>query len=144
MNLVLDYEQYNINNIFFYEAVKNTIMEGSSFIRIVYSNEDLVLNGIYIKIELQKHTYSRKLQKSAVYNDTVLAFVEKLETDILNKYNENKAKVKKIKDHISFLINKINYSVNGNDSNYLLKISGIWETSNTMGLTFKFIYIAPK
>ena len=49
MNLVLERENFVFNNIFFYESVKNTVMDDSSFIRIIYSNEDMILNGIYFK-----------------------------------------------------------------------------------------------
>ena len=46
MNLVLDSDKYSINNIYFNESVKNTIMNDSNFIRILYSNKEFILNGI--------------------------------------------------------------------------------------------------
>ena len=50
MNLVLDYKKYNVNNIFFYDPVKNTVMDDSKFIRIIYSDVNIILNGLYLKI----------------------------------------------------------------------------------------------
>ena len=50
MNLVKNIEQYEENNIFFCEPIKNNIMNDGRFIRILYSNNILVLNGIYIYI----------------------------------------------------------------------------------------------
>ena len=52
MNLIINLENITTNNVFFYEQVKNTILDNSYFIRIIYSNKDLILNGIYILINL--------------------------------------------------------------------------------------------
>ena len=49
MNLVLEQQTFEKNNIFFQDAVKNTVMNDSNFIRIIYSNKEIILNGIYIK-----------------------------------------------------------------------------------------------
>ena len=127
MNLVLDENNYNINNIFFYEAVKNTVMDDSKFIRIIYSDEFVILNGLYLKINIS--------------NKNTPNYLEQLERDILSKFTLNKNIVNKnksikIKDQLLFLLGKNNL-----DSKFLLKISGIWETNLTIGLTYKFISI---
>ncbi len=121
MNLVIDELKYELNNIFFYEPIKNTVMEDSNFIRIIYSDENIILNGLYIKIE--------NFLKSA--NN-----LDQLESNILDKYNMIKKKVIKLKEHLNYILKK---SINNNNI-YVLKISGIWETENCIGLTFKFIY----
>ncbi len=126
MNLVLDETNYNINNIFFYEPVKNTVMDDSKFIRIIYSDEHVILNGLYLKLDIKN-------------NNNVLDFLDKTEREILNKYkinknNVNKNRCIKIQEQLQFLINK-----NIPNKNVIIKISGIWETNLIMGLTFKFI-----
>ena len=126
MNLVLDENNYNINNIFFYEPVKNTVMDDSKFIRIIYSDEHVILNGLYLKLDIKN-------------NNNVLDFLDKTEREILNKYkinknNVNKNRCIKIQEQLQFLINK-----NIPNKNVIIKISGIWETNLIMGLTFKFI-----
>ena len=121
MNLVIDELKYELNNIFFYEPIKNTVMEESNFIRIIYSDENIILNGLYIKIE-----NFLKLANN----------LDQLETNILEKYNPLKKKVIKLKEHLNYILKK---SINNNNI-YILKISGIWETENCIGLTFKFIY----
>jgi len=143
MNLILDNTNYDVNSLYLYEAVKNTVMDDSYFIRIVYSNKDLVLNGIYIKIDIDKNIYSKRPIKLSNKNEQILAFVESVEKDILQKYNSNKIKSQKIKEQLLYFINKANLS-NTNDISYILKISGIWETPVMTGLTFKFIYLHPK
>lgn len=127
MNLVLDYNKYNVNNVFFYEPVKNTVMEDSKFIRIIYSDALIILNGLYLKIN--------KTDKKKTDNiDKLVKNIELLEKNVLNKYNSNKVKITKIKDHLQYLIKK-----NENFDIFILKISGIWETEQMIGITFKFI-----
>lgn len=127
MNLVLDKNNYNINNVYFYEPVKNTVMDDSKFIRIIYSDELVILNGLYLKLDMNDKNISK--------------FLEIVEKNILNKYSVNKNviyknKSIKIKEQLLFLLGKNNL-----DSKFLLKISGIWETNLTIGLTYKFISI---
>ena len=43
MNISIDIDKINFNNIFFLEPIKNTVIENSNFIRIIYSNEDIIL-----------------------------------------------------------------------------------------------------
>lgn len=140
MNLVLEPTLYDVNSIYFYEPVKNTVMDESSFIRILYSNDDLILNGIYIKIDVDKNIYLKKLLKINSKNDDALLFVENMENNILQIYNSEKIHTKKIKEQLQYLINKI-HSTATSDTSYILKVSGIWETVDTIGLTFKFVYI---
>jgi len=129
MNIVLEKEQYNHNNLFFYDPVKNTVMDDSCFIRIIYSNEDLILNGIYLKIKIDKNTYN-----------SVLDFLDELEKQILSKYTSMKIYSKKLREQLAFLLKK-NQLVEDIYIQYNLKISGIWETNSTIGLTFKFMFI---
>ena len=127
MNLVLDYNKYNVNNVFFYEPVKNTVMDDSKFIRIIYSDALIILNGLYLKIN--------KADKKKTDNiDKLVKNIELLEKNVLNKYNSNKVKITKIKDHLQYLIKK-----NEKLDIFILKISGIWETEQMIGITFKFI-----
>lgn len=122
MNLIINLENILTNNVFFYEQVKNTILDNSYFIRIIYSNKDLILNGIYILINLNNSV-----------NDNC-KLIDELEKNILSKYKSDKIQNKKIKENFLYLLNK-----NNNNKFIILKISGIWETLNNIGLTFKYI-----
>jgi uncharacterized protein YfaA (DUF2138 family) len=53
--LVKTIEQYNEDFVYFYEPIKNNIMNEGQFIRIIYSTPLFVLNGIYIVVNI---TYS--------------------------------------------------------------------------------------
>ena len=129
MNIVLNYDEIAYNNIFFNEPVKNTVINDSNFIKIIYSNKDLILNGIYIKINVNKNN-----------NNNIIHDIDSLEKYILTLYNNIKICNYKIKDQLVYLITKLNTS-NKTIFSYILKISGIWETQTTIGLTYKFIFV---
>ena len=50
MNLVLHFNQYRNEYIFFSDSIKNTVIENSNFIRIYYSTNLFTLNGIFILV----------------------------------------------------------------------------------------------
>ena len=52
MNLVKNMNQYDENNIFFCEPIKNNIMNDGTLIRILYSTHNILLNGICILLML--------------------------------------------------------------------------------------------
>ena len=127
MNILLDINKFSLNNIFFNDPIKNTVINDSSFIRIIYSNKDFTLNGIFFKIQLPNIIdYSKK--------------IDNIEKYILNTYNSNKLHNYKIIDQINYIINKSNNN-NNKKCSYILKISGIWETNNMIGITYKVIDI---
>ena len=39
MNLVLDINEFDINNVFFQKPITNTVIDNSDFIRILYSTD---------------------------------------------------------------------------------------------------------
>ena len=63
MYVVLDVADFNINNIFFQEKVKNTVMDNSNFLRVNYSNELFILNGIFIKFNLKLYAIEKSFNK---------------------------------------------------------------------------------
>ena len=142
MNLVLPIKEISISNIFFNESVKNTVVDDSNFIRIIYSNQDFVLNSLYIKIDIysNKKSNNPSIGNTELYIINLVNLIDKLEQDILNKYSINKQQNNKLKEQLQYYIQKLNSNCSENMISYLLKISGIWETNNIIGLTYKFIY----
>ncbi len=63
MNLVKNINQYDENNIFFCEPIKNNIMNDGTFIRILYSTHNILLNGIYLLIALNDITCEKYYNK---------------------------------------------------------------------------------
>ena len=79
MYLVLELDNLNINNVFYQEKVKNTVMDNSNFLRIVYSNELFILNGIFVRFNLNLHSVEKSFNKYKCLFDT------KLHSDIILK-----------------------------------------------------------
>ena len=148
MNIVKKIDQYDERYVFFCEPIKNNVMNEGNFIRILYSNNCFTLNGIYLLITLNDITCDKYYTKykcnfnPAVHKELINK-LKMIEENLINKYNF----VDKIPQYKIFeqLVNgniKISNDI-GTKSycNLILKISGIWETQDRYGLTFKFIKI---
>ena len=53
MNIAQQLNQFNIEDILYSEAIKNTVIDNSKFIRIITSNENIIINGIFLYISLK-------------------------------------------------------------------------------------------
>ena len=146
MNIVKNIDQFDDNNLFFCEPIKNNIINEGSFIRILYSTHNMVLNGIYLLLvfnDIICEKYYNKYKCSFnvnVHADTIES-LKKIEENILKKYTiQNKIPQFKIYEQLSNGNIKI-FNDFGNKTNesFILKISGIWETTKNYGLTYKFI-----
>ena len=148
MNIVKTIEQYDENNCFFCEPIKNNVMNDGNFIRIIYSTHNITLNGIYLLLTLNDITsekyYSKyKCNFNVTLHKDLIDNLKNIEECLLKKYE--------IKDKIAQF--KINEQLkNGNLKiftdigsklicSFILKISGIWETQYNYGLTYKFIKV---
>ena len=147
MNLVKKIEQYDNKSIFFCEPIKNNIMNEGNFIRILYSTEIMILNGIYLLINLndinsEKYYNKYKCTFNILNHKEIIDNLKIIEEEILKKYKTNKTPSFKIYEQIKSGYIKVFTDV-GNKQNcsFILKISGIWETQNNYGLTYKFIKI---
>ena len=67
MNIVQQLNQFNIQDILFSEPIKNTVIENSKFIRIFSSDENIVINGIYLYISLYCNVYDNKKEYRKKY-----------------------------------------------------------------------------
>jgi len=150
MNIVLNLDQYNEQFVYFCEPIKNTIMNDGNFIRILYSTNNVVFNGIYLLITLNdiicEKYYNKYKYIFSINNDEHIKIIEKLkniEENILKNINiENKIPQLKINEQLKNGYIKLFQNIPTNEYyNFILKISGIWETSNNYGLTYKFIKI---
>lgn len=147
MNLVKMIEQFNGNNLFFCEPIKNNIMIDGRFIRILYSTQNVVLNGIYLLVNLYNVTCENYYNKykcsfNILNHKDIIEKLKTIEEEILKKYKSEKVPCYKIYEQLKGGYIKIFTNV-GNISycRFTLKISGIWETQNSYGLTYKFIKI---
>ena len=145
MNLVKQINQYDNKCLFFCEPIKNNIMNDGNFIRILYSNENIVLNGIYLLIDIydivcEKYYNKYKCSFNILNNKDIINNLKLIEEEVLKKYNTTKTPCYKIYEQMKCGYIKM-YSIIGikQTSSFVLKISGIWETPQNYGLTYKFI-----
>jgi hypothetical protein len=146
MNIVKRIDQYDNNSIFFCEPIKNNVMNEGNFIRIIYSTNNVVLNGIYLLITLNDITCDRYYTKyrcnfNVANQKEIIDNLKIIEQDLLKKCEiTDKIPQFKINEQIKNGNLKI-FSDIGNKPtcSLILKISGIWETQNNYGLTYKFI-----
>jgi len=167
MNIILSESQYNQDSIYFMESIINTIMENSMFIKIIYSNNLITLNGLYLTLNLKiinSETYFKKIKYTYDinhnYNNAILNKLYSIESSILDKYSSNKTKkyilyntlrtgILKIFPNQSNIHNNsvvtplishtssIQQNSNNQISSFILKISGIWENQTEYGITYK-------
>ena len=146
MNLAINIDDYNENNIFFHEAIKNTVIDNSNFIRCIYSNNLFTLNVKFnLRIShIDKYFNKYKCNYETESNKHVLELLEHIETSILQRKKiQNKRMIYKIREQIN--LNNIKLYTENVDNlingNFILKISGIWENETEYGITFKFMDI---
>lgn len=149
INLIKTIEQYDENSVFYSDPIKNNIIGEGQFIRILYSNNIITFNGIYLLIKLNEMTLEKFYNKYKCTFDInnqllLLEKIKNIEESLLNKISiKRKSKQFKIYDQLKSGSIKIycNDAVNKNNQYFVLKISGVWETETEFGLTYKFLKI---
>ena len=146
--LVKNIDQYNEDNVFFLEPIKNNIMNNGNFIRILYSNSLFILNGIYIYISINNSSVEKYYNKYKCSFDIsqYKELIEKLrimEEGIIKKINIlGKIPQYKIYEQLKNGNIKVFSETSDKIGNlFLLKIAGIWETELEYGLTYKFLIL---
>ena len=167
MNLATELDQFREENVYFCDSIRNNIMTEGNFIRILYSNECITFNGVYLLIHLTENLSDFSSSSSSSFPSSLSHFnkfkctfnttihkdiihqIKMIEEGILSKVNIiNKTKLYKIHEQLctgnvklftDTTHNQQNH--NHNCSSFILKISGVWETKYQFGLTFKFLPI---
>jgi hypothetical protein len=148
-------ETINYEAIILNEAVKNSVIQYNYFYKILYSTNILVLSSIFTIFEL---TNVNMDNESISFNKTNTNFdvfnkLIALEEYLLKLLNSPKTKMYRFKEiydnrTFRFVYNETNEILNNNvntistkNNQFVLKISGLWESKESIGLTFKFIII---
>ena len=153
MNLIQDIRYYNNKHIYFTKKVENTVLNNSYFSKIIFSDENVMLSGVFFYIQfvnfsIEKHDNKQKCIFDIKTNKNLLDYLINIESVILNKYSCEKNKKYLMKEQIEKKFIRIyndNYHSmkknNDKNNNIILKISGIWENINEIGITFKFLHV---
>lgn len=150
MNIALSINQYNINNIYYCDSIKNNVVNDGTFIRLIYSTDYFVTNGVNISVPftdvaIEKYYNKYKCSFNVNNNKNSVENIYHIEKEILDKINTNGKIIQmKISEQLkngNFKIFSENIDKPTNVQLFILKISGVWETENYIGLTFKFCKI---
>jgi len=151
MNIVLNQNDFDIENINLLKKRNNTVIEGT-FMKFTYSNEYLTMNGIYLQFTISNMVVQYESKFTTIIfqpydrqNIKYIQYIANIELEILDYYNRlNNTNKKQIT-----VLNKKLYSGNIRtnlsnsakiNNNITIKISGIWETTNEIGLAIKLIH----
>lgn len=145
MNILQNLHQFNKDFIYLCEPIKNNIMIDGNFIRILYSTELYTMNGIYLYIHFNNITVEKYYNKYRcsfdVTNDILIDSLKNIEEDILQKIHI-KDKIPIFKIHEQLCNGNIKFfseNIENIHNDFILKISGVWETPTNYGVTYKFI-----
>jgi len=158
MIITLDLPKFTLTNLFFLDTKKNMIMDGN-FTKLLYSNEWFVMNGLYLLFPIEINSSEKLMNKTQIRfnpysqnNQHIVQDFAKVERKILEYYKQTRGANKKI----SILLHKQmasgimktsrefpnqNYSMDIEKLQYVIKISGVWETREEMGLTYKLFEV---
>ena len=145
---------FDINDVYYCKPIRNKIMTGGWFMRIIYSNNMVSINGIHITFSISgkiNEVYSNKYKFIFDTNhDTpkLIDRIKEIENLILKNCDINdKTPSYKLKDQLEqnffkffqpVQTSKTQVKQNTTLTNFSIKISGIWTTDTTYGITYKF------
>ena len=139
--------KYDTKYIYILPSKSNYVLKHSLYRKILYSNQYITLNGLYIDIKLDKLQYFKKYNKYFLRFTNTLEDIIKLEQQILSKINSQKNHNTILKTTIEtkrFIIDS-KYTITSN--HFILYISGLWENNYEVGLIYKLIptnHLLPK
>ena len=149
MDLAINYDNFNINFVYFYKPVPNSIIDQGMFNRIYYSTDLFTITGINIFCLLEDCTIQKYYNKYKIWfninkNIKIINTLEYIEKMIISKINiPSKIPTFKLSEHIrSGNLKTFNEGVLTNG--ICIKISGIWQSKSNYGLTFKFQIVQDK
>jgi len=165
MFIVIPIEKIEYNAIQCGEKVQNIVMNNSSFVKLYYSTNNVVINGIFIQTIFNEinvkslENYSKIFFNQNEEYNKILERLDDLENNILKKYEVQfnpiqktlltrdgtnktirKIPILKLRQQFQRSYLKLNHNIeNITKLRLLIKISGIWITDTEYGITFKFI-----
>ncbi len=148
MNLTMSLKDFNKDNIYLLDPIKNFVLDEAYFYKIIYSTNIVSLNNIIFdfkiyNVSLYKSTnkYKMTFEKNDKNMNTI-KLLNNIESDILDKINlegnpnmdiNNILTTRQLK-----LYSKHELHEKIKEIDIKVKISGIWKTYDKYGITYKF------
>lgn len=144
MNIAIPLTSYNPNNIFLCDTVKNTVMDNSTFTRVLFSNSFVTLVGLHFQLCIKGTRDDFYFQKVRTIfkveeNEEMINIVEKIENNLLSMIRCGKRRITKLSDQLrnGVLRSATHACWDSTGPFFVLKITGIWETEREYGITYK-------
>jgi hypothetical protein len=143
MNLYHNINDIDYKKIFFYKKVINKISHYNYFYKIIYDVNIFTLNCLIINVDIDSYTVIEENNKFRIHiqiNEKFLEYIKEFEKNVLTNININKQNIYSCYKYLLFnksiyIMDKIPTKIN-----LVIRISGLWETDTSIGLTTK-IYI---
>ena len=165
MNIVFDINDILPQYTYFLEQKKNIIMDGY-FTKIIYSNDHFTMNGVYLNFFISDSKTHTVMNKKNIYfnpyhekNIDLIKSISMLELNILELYKQTYSSGKSTSEPIPYtknykkisnnlakqlysgIIKVTNHSNVSSMNQCVIKISGVWENYDEMGITFTYFLI---
>jgi hypothetical protein len=140
-------KNFDFKYIYLGNTINNRILENGKFTRIYYSTPLCSFNGIYLLLNFQdleqsniNNTPNCKMKVCIKNNIHIIKQIQQIEETILSVTDiKNKKTTCNIYNDLIKGLIKINYKYDYNK--IMLKISGVWETEFSYGLSYKYYHI---
>ena len=146
-------KDFQLSNVFFLDPKRNIIMDGK-FTKIIHSDELITINGIYFQILFSINSIDKFMNKyfmkfipNDVNNNKIINELSKIEAGLIDHYKKifscKKTPVFLLKDQLSTGNVKLYREMPhlNKNSDFIIKISGIWENNENIGITYKFMEV---
>jgi hypothetical protein len=146
----------NLNNIYILPPLKNNLIIDGLFYKILYSNDLYISNGIYINVVLNNinyncvnyNSYNYRVDFDVTKNYDIIEKIQNIETyiltNVIDKINKNvpgSGNNKKICYKITEQFKSGEIKLNNHTNSFILKLSGVWENNNSIGVSYKIMHI---
>lgn len=146
MNAVLELGQFEPRNVHFAPRVPNTVLERSDFMRLMYSDHEVVLSALLVVFELKDIHPERYFNKQRctfdpVRNAPAINALTCLERSIIARAvgNTRNYDLRASEQLACGAIKLFTSDWIDNGGKFILKVSGVWDDGNDAGITFRFV-----
>lgn len=149
MNIIIPLHKYEGEYIFFAESVPNIVPSYDTFSKILFMSPIVTINNILIEtpiISQQQTDFKQKYNFDVNANKDTINSLITIESQLLNsyKYTTHTTKTPKYllsdnlhQGYIKTNLNRLSHQ----QSTLYLNLCGIWETSVSYGVVYKFVKV---
>jgi len=143
MNLYHKINDVDYRKIYFYKPVVNKITHYNYFYKLMYDMQIFTLNSLNIEIEIDSYEMieeNKKYRVTIKINDEFLDKIKSLEEKIIKPISLKQNSLSCYKyltfNKLSYMYDKLPEKIR-----LIVRISGLWETNTSIGLTTKIIHV---